>query len=914
MGAPRSRFAAQFVTLLQLQTYSCLQAVPTEEDFEYKPQPSSGKTKKSGSEKGSGNKSNICQESSGIVKNRELHEEQESYCRQIAVISRDNSKSKDFELEIKSDIRRNGHYDMKRRNVLDGKPRRPVKRPTTSSKIGENFYGSSSLVYLKLLVLWGVVIVADYFLEFRFEYLWPFWLFLRSVYDSFKYQGLAFSVFFICIAVTSDMICFLFIPVHWLFFAASTYVWVQYVWHTEKGFCVPTVFLWLLFVYIEASIRLKEFKAHLDLKHLPFHLDLCRPFAAHCIGYPVVTLGFGFKSYVGFRMRLRRQKEVQKENEYYYEFLREALPPGPVRDEAFNINPQPSPKPCSEDRISADGGVIAGPPTPCPGGSGGLAGSSTLSSSALSIDSGGGSTSTISASGASGLPSSSTLMTNGDGGTQPVGGGSGSHGHHGGGTSGLNGSLMSSIAGLANGKHHHNGDLNHLAATKLASLGASATLSNGSSLNNNAGGELDYMEKMRGDDPAHGIDNHGSSSNVGPDQGSSDKNSAASATASKRSSKSNHVNSAGGAPRDASRKGRSSAASGGSGLFGGLSPSKDELICKMESDIKKLKVDLQLSRNKENDLRDQIVSFMTGERTLKSEISNLQVEKSLLESRVKGLMSTRADEKATLSSLERKLAEERRQKTDFQIKLETERKVKKEAASAEKTAQQNQTRSEVAKLEAEMNTLRSELDRARDRCETAEREAYQLRSYKEVHGDPEVLVNALKGVQEKNRQLEIKLSEETKVKLDLFSALGEAKREIGIRENQLGKKDHEVSHMSAKIAELLACMPSQHGPSAVPRVTTSPVTVTSLASYVSAAGGQPASAGGQQAGQMGSVNGAGSLSLDLPQATDLSSFNTGKLTGLGLSNLEEKLGSLFSTPTSLGSGFQSKSNGNSNME
>ena len=120
--------------------------------------------------------------------------------------------------------------------------------------------------------------------------------------------------------------------------------------------------------------------------------------------------------------------------------------------------------------------------------------------------------------------------------------------------------------------------------------------------------------------------------------------------------------------------------------------------------------------------------------------------------------------------------------------------------------------------------------------------------------------------------------------------------------------------MSAKIAELLACMPSQHGPSAVPRVTTSPVTVTSLASYVSAAGGQQASAGGQQAGQMGSVNGAGALSLDLPQATDLSSFNTGKLTGLGLSNLEEKLGSLFSTPTSLGSGFQSKSNGNSNME
>ena len=64
----------------------------------------------------------------------------------------------------------------------------------------------------------------------------------------------------------------------------------------------------------------------------------------HSIGYPVVTLGFGFKTYVGYRMRQRRQKEVQKVNEYYYDFLREGLPPGPIREEAFN--PHPSPNPC----------------------------------------------------------------------------------------------------------------------------------------------------------------------------------------------------------------------------------------------------------------------------------------------------------------------------------------------------------------------------------------------------------------------------------------------------------------------------------------------------------------------------------------------------------------------------------------
>jgi len=862
MGAPKSRFTAQFATLLQLQTCTCCLLQPTNPGSNSsKTSSSSQKQKKTFQGLNSNNTNNNSKKiqissvqrekqliDSGFIKPSE--EEEKFIC---GFNLKCSSTNPGFDKKIV------GQHVMKRRNVLDGKPRRPVKRPTTSSKIGENFYGSS-LVYVKLLILWALVLLADYFLEFRFEYLWPFWLFLRSVYDSFKYQGLAFSVFFICIAITSDMICFLFIPVHWLFFAASTYVWVQYVWHTEKGFCVPTVFLWLLFVYIEASIRLKEFKANLDLKHLPFHLDLCRPFAAHCIGYPVVTLGFGFKSYVGFRMRLRRQKEVEKENDYYYEFLREALPPG-VREEAFNFNPQPSPKACSEDRISENGGLIAGPPTPSSQPlttSGSSGGGPSLSSSPLSnLDLLSSSTSNGSA--------ASLVSLNGD-----AGGGGGP-------TSGSASNGGSLITGLANGKHHHNGDLNLLSASKLAALGASSPLSNGS-LNNNAGGELDYMEKLRGDEPEY----------------SEDSKAASSSSSNKKSVKS--------VPRDTSRKGRTSAGGGGGGSGSGSSThlansaigggrDNADVVGKMEADIKKLKVDLQLSRNKENDLRDQIVSFMTGERTLKSEISNLQVEKSLLESRINALMSTRAGEKATLSNLERKLADERKQKTEFQIKLETERKTKKEAASAEKTAQQNQTRSEIAKLEAEIKTLRSELERSRDRCEAAEREADYLRSYKELHGDPELLSNVLKNVQEKNHNLEAKLSEETKLKLDLFSELGKANREISIKEGHLMKKDKEINELSAKIAELLACMPSatSGGGSGGSSSRGPNVPVTSLASYV----------------------GNESLSLDLPATTELS-FNSGKLTsGLGLNNLEDKLAGLYSPSSLGGTAYNPKANGNS---
>lgn len=40
-----------------------------------------------------------------------------------------------------------------------------------------------------------------------------------------------------------------------------------------------------------------------------------------------MTLGFGLKSYVGYRLRQRKQREVARENEFYLQLLQEALPP-----------------------------------------------------------------------------------------------------------------------------------------------------------------------------------------------------------------------------------------------------------------------------------------------------------------------------------------------------------------------------------------------------------------------------------------------------------------------------------------------------------------------------------------------------------------------------------------------------------
>lgn len=43
---------------------------------------------------------------------------------------------------------------------------------------------------MKYLLIWAIVITIDFMLDFRFEFLWPFWLLLQSVYDSFKFKGL----------------------------------------------------------------------------------------------------------------------------------------------------------------------------------------------------------------------------------------------------------------------------------------------------------------------------------------------------------------------------------------------------------------------------------------------------------------------------------------------------------------------------------------------------------------------------------------------------------------------------------------------------------------------------------------------------------------------------------------------------
>ncbi|KAF7266565.1 macoilin-1 [Rhynchophorus ferrugineus] len=576
---------------------------------------------------------------------------------------------------------------MKRRNVELAKMRRPMKK----NKIAEGFYGSS-LLYLRFFALWVFVLFTDYILEFRFEFLWPFYLLIRSVYDSFKYQGLAFSIFFVLIALTSDMLCYFFIPVNWLFFAASTYVWIQYVWHTDKGICAPTIVLWVLFIYLEAAVRLR------DHKHLPGHLDLCRPFAAHCIGYPVVTLGFGFKSYVGYRMRQRKQHYVAKENQFYMQLMQQALPvetPPEITEQVANT--------------SASNSLTAAP------------------------------------SAAPNVQNNNKIQN---------------HSHK-----EKNGHIPN--GSIANGFNHGTKSYKRLSAEKSREAGEHHEHKHSDK----------HIEKQTKVNHLH---TNGSVVEI-------------------------HEESTEPEPKPTRRREKKEQ---------DKEREAQEYLQRLEAETRKLKSDLQQSRASEQELRIQVASLTTSEKGTKGELSLLQrVIEDLREQMQNATVSKQLD-KQSISNLERKITEERKLRSSLECQLNQERKNRKqdEARLAQVTAQQS-SRAECTdmckarrrELESELTECRQAQRWAEDRFKDMELENQSL--LQQIR-DSDMLMNALSAMQDKNTHLENSLSAETRIKLDLFSALGEAKRQLEIRENLNRTQEKEIEELKSKIAQVLAVMPN----------------------------------------------------------------------------------------------------------
>ncbi|CAF1527298.1 unnamed protein product [Adineta steineri] len=609
---------------------------------------------------------------------------------------------------------------MKRRTNFDSiKIRKSIRR----SRLTEGIYGSA-LMYLKFIFIWGIIMAADYLLEFRFEYLWPFWLVLRSIYDSFKYQGLLFSLFFVLIAFIADLICYILLPVQWLFFAASSYVWIQYVWQTERGICLGTVVLWVLFVWLEASVRLREIKT----------IDLCRPFAAHCIGYPMVTLGFGFKTYLAYKWRLRKQRDVRKINESYIQLINQALPIE-VQQEA------------EKERLSREKGTFTESYDEC------------------------------------------TNQSNIDGNYSPSSPSSSIN----------NSNLLSSV--LINSQTQLN---NHSTSLPCTVSKRPQKLNNNDDLSSTNSLVQTTATTTRNNKISNGNNNDDESLSTYKQQKKQlVKSSNTQNTQSRRQQKKQETRE----QIRATSRDSSSSYNNGFGTTTSIENSdieKNLQISKLEGDIQRLNQSIEKQKNSELQLRTQLTDL----KSVRKDLDDLRAENTTLQSKYESVNTQRNRDKQRVIELEKTVNEEKQNRQRLESQIKTEKTLTKKLQDdltklslipprSECTEQCMKRRRDQENETREMRKLLNDKD---ERIKLLDNEIKTLLKYRESQADTEVLYQHYSQLKERNAHLQDSLSAETRIKLDLFSALGEVKRQLEIANGAIREKERE----------LIAALHSQH--------------------------------------------------------------------------------------------------------
>ena len=187
--------------------------------------------------------------------------------------------------------------------------------------------------------------------------------------------------------------------------------------------------------------------------------------------------------------------------------------------------------------------------------------------------------------------------------------------------------------------------------------------------------------------------------------------------------------------------------------------------------------------------------------------------------RVTTLTNASKQDKLNISSLEKKYKTERenRQSVEQQLKESKKR-------SQDMTNQRDNHDACVAKrqdLEQELVSMREKFSDFESKMSDLEIENEKLKKKSmdndgmKLKKETELLYSALTAMQGKNTHLENSLSSETRIKLDLFSALGDTRRQLEILQNQLASKEKELEKFKGKFAEAMAVMPQNFADSSL---------------------------------------------------------------------------------------------------
>lgn len=184
--------------------------------------------------------------------------------------------------------------------------------------------------------------------------------------------------------------------------------------------------------------------------------------------------------------------------------------------------------------------------------------------------------------------------------------------------------------------------------------------------------------------------------------------------------------------------------------------------------------------------------------------------------RIQTMTTTRQQDRNNIATLERKLKSEREARQLSETQLREERKKAKAdefRQSREDSAIHENCNARRVEMEDDMRQLRERANEKDERIKSLEKEMEILKAKTNEHDslqlkkETETLMTTLAKIQGKNTHLENSLSSETRLKLDLFSALGETRRRLEISQSQLINKEQEIMSLKAKIAEVMAVMP-----------------------------------------------------------------------------------------------------------
>lgn len=209
-----------------------------------------------------------------------------------------------------------------------------------------------------------------------------------------------------------------------------------------------------------------------------------------------------------------------------------------------------------------------------------------------------------------------------------------------------------------------------------------------------------------------------------------------------------------------------------------------------KNEIKKLKNELQSIKQSELDCKEKLNKMQVSRNEFKFQCNKLQHDNTVLQEKLQNCLNSKQQDKNMINELEKKLQEERKTKQQLEKQVNKYSKVIECGEACKQRRQEfddclNQLREELKLKDIQMNKLKED-----------------------AFGNKSLLLNALEKMQNRNSQLESNLREETKLKLELFSVLGDTRRQLEVNQLILFQKSNEVEELNCKLSELMAVMPS----------------------------------------------------------------------------------------------------------